>query len=63
MTTIGFDRTLSDYINPLCRTGFVIERIVEPQATHEACAADPSMRNHQLIPHTLLVKARKPKGR
>lgn len=60
MTTVGFDRTLSDYINPLCRAGFIIERIVEPQATDEACAADPSMRNHQLSPHTLLVRARRP---
>lgn len=27
-----FHRTLSDYVNPLCRNGFCIEQIVEPQA-------------------------------
>ena len=45
------------------RDGVIIERIVEPRATDEACAAEPSMRNHQLIPHTLLVGARRPNGR
>ena len=60
MTTINFDRTLADYFNPLGAAGFIIEQIDEPRATDGACRADPSLRKHQLIPHTLLVRARKP---
>jgi ubiquinone/menaquinone biosynthesis C-methylase UbiE len=58
-TIIYFHRTLADFINPLCATGFRIEAIAEPRPTEEACRADPRLRKHQLIPQSLCVKARK----
>ncbi len=54
-----FDRTLSDYINPLCETGFHIERMVEPVPSDEACLIRSSLRKHQRIPHALMIKASK----
>jgi SAM-dependent methyltransferase len=59
-TVIYFNRRLSDYLNPLCATGFRLEGVAEPRATEEACAADPDFRKHRLVPHVLLLKARKP---
>ena len=56
---IYFDRRLAEVINPLCRSGFRIEGIAEPRPTEEACAADPRLWKHRLVPLTLCVKARK----
>ena len=55
-----FERTLGDLVNPLCAAGFRLEAIAEPRATEEACLAKPSLRKHQVIPHSLLLRARKP---
>lgn len=53
-----FNRTLEDYINPLCKTGFILEAIVEPRPGDEACRIRPSLRKHQRIPHTLMLRAK-----
>jgi ubiquinone/menaquinone biosynthesis C-methylase UbiE len=58
-TVIYFLRTLSDYINPLCGNGFMMEAIVEPQPSEEACQICPRWRKHRLIPHSLCIRARK----
>jgi SAM-dependent methyltransferase len=59
---IYFDRTLSDYLNPLCETGFIIEVIAEPYPSEEACEAEPRLRKHQLVPISLMVRARRGDG-
>ena len=55
-----FHRTLSDYLNPLCRNGFCIEQIVEPQAAEPDFNAYPFLakwsRHAALFLH---VKAKK----
>ena len=59
-TVIYFDRTLADYLNPLCASGLRLEAIAEPRPTDEACEAEPGLRKHQPVPQTLCVKARRP---
>jgi len=61
-TIIYFNRTLADYVNPLCANGFRIEAIVEPRPSEEACRLDARMRKHRVVPMTLCMKARKPQG-
>jgi SAM-dependent methyltransferase len=39
-----FDRTLSEYVNPLIAAGFVLEEIQEPRPSEEYCRAHPSQR-------------------
>jgi ubiquinone/menaquinone biosynthesis C-methylase UbiE len=36
-----FGRTLSDYVNPLLKAGFILKGINEPRPTPEACRAHP----------------------
>lgn len=58
--TIAYtDRTLSELLNPLCDAGFHLEGITEPRPSAEACARKEGLRKHRLIPHTLMVRARK----
>lgn len=58
-TVVYFDRTLADYLNPLCDIGFVVEAIEEPYPSEEACEAEPRLRKHQLVPISFMVRARK----
>jgi SAM-dependent methyltransferase len=39
-----FDRTLSEYVNPLIAAGFVLREIQEPRPSEEYCRAHPSQR-------------------
>jgi SAM-dependent methyltransferase len=39
-----FDRTLSEYVNPLIAAGFVLEEIQEPRPSEEYCRAHPRQR-------------------
>jgi 2-polyprenyl-3-methyl-5-hydroxy-6-metoxy-1,4-benzoquinol methylase len=39
-----FDRTLSDYINPLIKTGFILKKIGEPSPSVEVCRKHPFLR-------------------
>lgn len=58
-TIIYFNRTLAEFINPLCASGFLIEAIAEPRPTEEACRSDSRLWKHRIVPQTLCVKARK----
>ncbi|MBI3923679.1 MAG: class I SAM-dependent methyltransferase, partial [Armatimonadetes bacterium] len=58
-TVLYFNRTLSNFINPLCDSGFHLEALHEPRPTEEACRIRPRLRQHRLIPQTLCVKAHK----
>jgi SAM-dependent methyltransferase len=57
-----FDRTLSDYINPVIAAGLHLEEIREPRAPESACAKYPEafqkFRDH--IPLFMYVRASKP---
>lgn len=59
---VYFDRTLADYINPLCEIGFTIEAIEEPYPSEQACEAEPRLRKHQLAPISFMLRARKAAG-
>jgi len=58
-TVLYFHRTLAEFLNPLCETGFRLEAIAEPRPTDAACEKDPRLWKHQVVPQTLCVKGRK----
>jgi SAM-dependent methyltransferase len=56
-----FDRTLSEYVNPLIAAGFVLKEIQEPRPSEEYCRAHPSQRgwrDHAAL--FLHIRAEKP---
>jgi len=58
-----FDRTLSEYVNTLIGTGFVLRRIEEPRPSEAYCQAHPSQRGWR--DHAglfLYVRAEKPRA-
>ncbi len=58
-----FDRTLSEYINPVIAAGFILKEIHEPCPTEEACRANPWLvRWREHMPLFFYVKAAKPRG-
>jgi ubiquinone/menaquinone biosynthesis C-methylase UbiE len=70
----GRHRTIQDYFNPLVETGFIVERILEPEPlridrmsetekTQMPYVAEDYLKNYDMwkrIPYTILFKARKP---
>jgi ubiquinone/menaquinone biosynthesis C-methylase UbiE len=57
--TPRFNRTLSQWINMLAAAGFVIEQAAEGRASAEAVRQHPRMADAHILPHTLIVRARK----
>ncbi|HEY0607689.1 MAG TPA: class I SAM-dependent methyltransferase [Herpetosiphonaceae bacterium] len=55
-----FTRTLSQWINLLIASGFVIERIEEPRPSDEVVAARPELQDAQVVSYFLHVRVRKP---
>lgn len=55
-----FHRTLSNWINTLCRAGFVIEEMNEPRADDETARRFPKVEDTRCVPIFLQVRARKP---
>ena len=55
-----FHRTPSWWLNTLIATGFVIEQIAEPRPDDEAVARWPTLRDEQIMPLYLHVRARRP---
>ncbi|MCL2645893.1 MAG: class I SAM-dependent methyltransferase [Phycisphaerales bacterium] len=55
-----FTRTLSEWLNALIETGFVIHRINEPRPTEETLAAHPEEYDALIIPLFLQIRADKP---
>lgn len=53
-------RTLSQWVNMIIDTGFVIERFNEPYATDEEVAACPAVRDTRILGYFLHARARKP---
>jgi ubiquinone/menaquinone biosynthesis C-methylase UbiE len=61
--TPRFTRTLSQWLNLLTDTGFVLERVEEPRPSDEAVRACPRLQGAQVMPYFLHMRARKPKER
>ena len=55
-----FTRTLSQWLNLLVDTGFVIEQIEEPRPDDETVRAAPNLQDAQVFAYFLLVRVRKP---
>lgn len=55
-----FTRTLSEWLNLLIQTGFVIERVEEPRPTDEAVRACPDIQDAQVVAYFLHIRVRKP---
>ena len=55
------NRKISTYVNALANAGFVIERMVEETDSETMNAVDPDDRRKkaQMVPHTVIFKARK----
>ena len=60
--TPRFNRTLSQWINLLADAGFVIERAAETCASAELIRERPGMMDARVLPHALIMRARKPAG-
>ncbi|MDQ7780255.1 MAG: class I SAM-dependent methyltransferase [Planctomycetota bacterium] len=55
-----FTRTVSQWVNLLIDTGFVVERLGEPRPDDEAVRACPDMQDAQVVAYYLHFRARKP---
>jgi SAM-dependent methyltransferase len=55
-----FTRTLSEWLNLLIDTGFVLERLGEPRPSDEAVREWPKLQSAQVVAFFLHVRARKP---
>jgi ubiquinone/menaquinone biosynthesis C-methylase UbiE len=58
--TPRFTRTISQWLNLLVETGFLIERVEEPRPTDEAVRRCPDIQDAQVVAYFLHVRARKP---
>ena len=57
--TPRFTHTLSQWLNLLIETGFVLERIEEPCPSDEAVQACPHVQDAQIMPYFLHIRVRK----
>ncbi|MDQ0291809.1 class I SAM-dependent methyltransferase [Oligosphaera ethanolica] len=55
-----FTRTVSQWLNMLVETGFVIERVEEPRPSDETVQQCPAVQDAQVVAYFLHVRARKP---
>lgn len=57
-----FTRPISQWLNLLIETGFVIERLEEPRPSDEKVRACPYIQDAQVVAYFLHVRVRKPTG-
>jgi len=57
--TPRFTRTVSQWLNLLIDTGFVLERIAEPRPSDETVKACPSIQDAQVVAYFLHIRARR----
>jgi ubiquinone/menaquinone biosynthesis C-methylase UbiE len=57
--TPRFSRTLSQWLNLLIQTGFVLESVAEPRPSDETVRAFPRMQGAQVVAYFLHLRARK----
>jgi ubiquinone/menaquinone biosynthesis C-methylase UbiE len=60
--TPRFRRTVSQWLNLLVDTGFVLERVAEPRPSDEAVRACPKIQGAQVVAYFLHLRARKPRA-
>ncbi|HEY7429890.1 MAG TPA: class I SAM-dependent methyltransferase [Streptosporangiaceae bacterium] len=53
-------RTVAGWLTAVLAAGLTIEAVAEPQAGDAAVAANPRVADTRIVPHFLLVRARKP---
>src|SRR5262245_44626828 len=58
--TPRFTRTVSQWLNLLIETGFLLERIEEPRPSDETVRACPDMQDAQIVAYFLHIRVRKP---
>ena len=58
--TPRFTRTISQWLNLLIDTGFILERIEEPRPSDDAVKECPNIQDAQVVAYFLHVRARKP---
>jgi len=58
--TPRFTRTLSQWLNLLIETGFLLEQIEEPRPTDETVRACPYVQDAQVVAYYLHIRGRKP---
>jgi ubiquinone/menaquinone biosynthesis C-methylase UbiE len=58
--TPRFTRTLSQWLNLLCETGFQLERMAEPRPSEETVRAYPRLQDAQVVAYFLHLRVRKP---
>jgi hypothetical protein len=51
---------MSQWLNLLIATGFLMERMEEPRPTDETVRACPDMQDAQVVAYFLHIRARKP---
>ncbi len=54
-----FTRTISQWLNLLIDTGFLLERVAEPRPSDETVRACPAIQDAQVVPYFLHIRARK----
>ena len=59
---LRFTRPLSEWLNLLIDSGFVLERHGEPCPSDEAVREQPGLQDAQVVPYFLHVRARRPLG-
>ncbi len=55
--TAQYNRTLSDYVNALGRSGLLIDGMIEPKPTEEGVRLHPALKRFQRVPHDILISA------
>lgn len=55
-----FTRTISQWLNLLIETGFLLERIAEPRPSDQAVCECPDIQDAQVVAYFLHIRARKP---
>lgn len=59
--TPRFTQPVSQWLNLLIETGFVLERIEEPRPSDETVRACPALQDAQVVAYFLHIRARKPR--
>lgn len=54
-----FHRTLSEYVNTLTESGFIITRMEEPCADDATIAEHPELADTRIVPYFLIIQCRK----
>jgi ubiquinone/menaquinone biosynthesis C-methylase UbiE len=57
-----FTRTISQWLNLLIETGFLLERIAEPRPSDQTVCECPDIQDTQVVAYFLHIRARKPEG-